>query len=424
MKHSILQKIFFLTTLLLCLSISAQERQLAKVDVFKMKEFHLRDGLPNVFHKIATQRQVRIGYLGGSITEAREGWRDLSFSWFRLNFPKTAFYQNNAAIGGTGSDLGVFRLEDDVFDEKPDLLFVEFAVNDGHTPTSLRTMEGIVRKTWAAFPNTDICFIYTTAEVYCRAMVDEGKTVYAVDEHEKVAAHYGIPSINVGLQVARMYAQGELLLSADPSKNERTIVFTKDRTHPLPESGHPLYGSLVAKYLDKMSKTAHDKKHVLSAPYTIENWQAAKMIDISQTEQTGTWKKLEDGHDLLRKFISYMPSIYQAKPRSSMRFKFKGTVLGFYDCVGPGTGSLEITVDGKKQEKLRFDQWSNNYRKSSFFVEGLKDGVHEVEVRVLEKKLDKADILSKKKITIDDPVKYKGLDWYAANIMIVGELLK
>lgn len=424
MKSSITQLVFFITGIFWCFSLTAQESPNKKVDVFKMQEFHQRSGLPNVFHKIATQRQIRIGYIGGSITEAKDGWRDLTFSWFRLNFPKTAFYQVNATIGGTGSNLGVFRLEHDVFQDKPDLLFIEFAVNDGDTPTSLRSMEGIVRKTWEAFPNSDICFIYTTAEVYCRAMVDEGKPVYAVDEHEKVANHYGVPSINVGLQVARMYSKGKLLLSADPSENEHTIVFTKDHTHPLPESGHPLYGSLIAKYLEKMSKKAAEKTHLLPAPYTTDNWQAAQMIEVLQTERTGNWVKLSEDHQIVQQFKQFMPSIYQAKPGATMRFKFKGRVLGIYDCIGPGTGTIEISVDGKKEEIARFDQWCDNYRKNSFFIKELEDKVHEVEIRVLEKKIDKVPIMMIKKIKVEYPAKYAGIDWYPANVMIVGELLK
>jgi hypothetical protein len=39
-------------------------------------------------------------------------------------------------------------------------------------------------------------------------------------------------------------------------------------------------------------------------------------------------------------------------------------------------------------------------------------------------KIDKAAILSKKGISIENPAKYSGLDWYPANVMIVGELLK
>lgn len=423
MKRPIVQLVFCTVGILFCLSLPARERQ--KAPVFKMQEFHQRDGLPNIFSKIATQRQVRVGYIGGSITEAKEGWRDLTFSWFRLTYPQTTFYQVNATIGGTGSNLGVFRLEHDVFREKPDLLFVEFAVNDaGETRKDIiRSVEGLVRKTWTAFPYTDICFVYTTAESYCGDLV-EGKPHHASEAMEEIAELYGIPSIHVGIEVARLYAQGKLILSGDPAENVHTIVFTRDHTHPLPESGHPLYASVVAKYLAKMGKKAYEEKHRLPEPYTQDNWQDAKMIDVSQTELAGEWTKLPEDNSIFQQFKQFMPSIYRARPGAVMHFKFKGTVLGVYDCIGPGTGTIEITVDGEKKEIPRFDQWCDNYRKHNFFLEELKDQIHEVEIQVLDKKVDKAAIMLKKKIIIDDPAKYAGLDWYPANVMIIGKLIK
>ena len=425
MKFSIVQLLFFIAGILFCLTLPAQESRNKKASVFEMQEYHQRDGLPNVFQKIASQRQVRIGYIGGSITEAKEGWRDLTFSWFRLKFSQTAFYQVNAAIGGTGSDLGVFRMEHDVFTGKPDLLFVEFAINDaGDTRENiLKSMEGLIRKTWAAFPRTDICFVYTTAEKECIDLVN-GRPLLASEAMEELAEYYGIPSINVGIEIARLYSQGRLVLSAAPSENEHIIVFTEDHTHPLSESGHPLYANVVVKYLEKMSKKNYKTYHELPAPYVPDNWQDAKMIDVSQTDRLGDWKLLAEDSPIAQQFKQFMPSIYQAKPGAMMLFKFKGRGVGIYDCIGPGTGSIEITIDGKKEEISRFDPWCDNYRKHYFFVKELEDKVHEVEIRVLDKKIDKAFTLLKRNITITDPDKYEGLDWYPANVMIVGEFQK
>ena len=85
-------------------------------------ECHARGGLPNFFAKLRAGGEVRIAYLGGSIT-AQEGWRPKTLNWFQEQFPLAKVSQINAAIGGTGSDLGVFRLKQDVLDQRPDLLF-------------------------------------------------------------------------------------------------------------------------------------------------------------------------------------------------------------------------------------------------------------------------------------------------------------
>lgn len=128
-------------------------------------EFTVRGGCPNFFRKLSAGKAVKIAYLGGSIT-AQNGWPPKTLKWFREQYPDATVDQIHAAIGGTGSDLGVFRLQGDVLQHKPDLLFVEFAVNDGGAPPDriTKSMEGIVRQAWAADPNLDICFVYTATQ--------------------------------------------------------------------------------------------------------------------------------------------------------------------------------------------------------------------------------------------------------------------
>jgi len=101
--------------------------------------------LPNFFQKLEAGEDVTIAYLGGSIT-AQKGWRVQSRDWFEQQYPEARIEGVHAAIGGTGSSPGVFRVEKDALQAKPDLLFVEFAVNDaGASPDRItKAMEGIV----------------------------------------------------------------------------------------------------------------------------------------------------------------------------------------------------------------------------------------------------------------------------------------
>ena len=56
----------------------------------------------------------------------------------------------------------------------PPTIQMEFAVNDGGAEPSriLKGMEGIVRKTWKAYPNCDICFVYTVTEALVPPMLE------------------------------------------------------------------------------------------------------------------------------------------------------------------------------------------------------------------------------------------------------------
>ena len=129
-----------------------------------------RGGLPHVFAKLNAGKPVTAVYFGGSITAGagasdgeRTSYRALVGQWLTTTFPKSVVTNVDAAIGGTGSDLGAFRAGWDVLAHHPDLVFVEFAVNDGGSPEPMidRAMEGIVRQMRRADPATDICFVYT-----------------------------------------------------------------------------------------------------------------------------------------------------------------------------------------------------------------------------------------------------------------------
>lgn len=416
-----------IASLFFTLPVSAQliERVDTHAAVFNMKEFHQRDGLPNFFKKIGSQRQVHIGYIGGSITEVKEGWAGLVFSWFKLNYPFTAFYQTNVAIGGTGSDLGVFRIERDLLVHRPDLVFIEFAVNDnGRAQASvLSSMEGMIRKIWKDNSEVDICLVYTTAKEFIPGLV-EGTTAETIAVMEELADYYQIPSINMGLSIARLYAGGKLTLAADPSENARTIVFSKDGVHPLVESGHPLYAAVVADHIRQLSRKDTPVKHVLPEPYAANDWGEAKMIDLSQTSLCGDWEKLPADHPVVKRNGTSMPVIYKGKPGASMRFRFEGNALGFFDCIGPGTGIIDIIIDGKGMERYRFDPWCEGYRRHNFLIDNLAFGVHEVEVRVTDKPIDKKAIMRKNKVVIDDFKPYSETCWYPANVLIVGEMIK
>jgi len=64
-------------------------------------------------------------------------------------YPNAHITFRDAAIGGTGSQLGVFRLQRDVLDHKPDLVFLDFSANDDIYSADAETLasyESLVRR--------------------------------------------------------------------------------------------------------------------------------------------------------------------------------------------------------------------------------------------------------------------------------------
>jgi lysophospholipase L1-like esterase len=398
-------------------------------------EFHARGGLPNVAAKLAAGQEVRIAYFGGSITAAA-GWRVKSLAWFKQQYPKAAISEINAAIGGTGSDLGVYRLGFDVLGHKPDLMFVEFAVNDGGAdPKQIhRCMEGIVRQTWAADPATDICYVYTLTG----GMLDDFKGGHfprAASAMEELADHYAIPSVHFGVEVSARERAGTLVFRTSKASDEERkalgdkLVFVEDNVHPT-DAGHQLYTEILARHLPELLAGGKPGPHALGAPLVADNYEHAKLVPLERATLGEGWTKLDPATDPRAKsFGNRVPGLYRAdKPGTTLSFRFKGTAAAIYDLVGPDCGQLTVVVDGGKPSTVaRIDGYCTYHRLASLHIASeLPDAVHTVTIRIDEQVPDKAKILfSQNRADLEkNPAKYEGTKWYAGGIMVIGDLVQ
>jgi hypothetical protein len=397
----------------------------------RLHECRVRRGLPNFFSRLHQGKPTRVAYLGGSIT-AQPGWRPQTLRWFQDQFPNAKLDEINAAIGGTGSDLGVFRLKSDVLDHRPSLLFVEFAVNDGGAaPAQIhRCMEGIVRQTWKNDPETDICFVYTVAGNMLDAL-KSGQLPGSIAAMEQLAEHYGIPSINMGLEVARLDLAGKLVFKGELPKGEpaataERIVFSPDSVHPYPETGHRIYTDAVIRSMKTIREVGTTGPSQLEAPFRDDNWENARMVPLPRAQLSGGWQRLDQSsNDLAKRFGNRLPDLWMAsQPGAAVAFNFRGTTARIYDLLGPDCGQVTVKVDdGMPVTKPRFDSYCTYHRLATLTIaEGLPNGLHRVEVTIHPDQPDKAKILSQRNEKMDDPKRFDGTAWYAGAIMLIGEL--
>ncbi|HEY3901427.1 MAG TPA: SGNH/GDSL hydrolase family protein [Chthoniobacter sp.] len=400
------------------------------------EEVHARGGLPNFFAKAAQPgSEIKVAYLGGSIT-AQAGYRVKSLAHFRTVFPQAKFSEINAAIGGTGSDLGVFRVKQDVLDQHPDLMFVEFAVNDGGAAPEqiFRTMEGIVRQTWKAEPKCDILFVYTVTEQLVGPML-EGKYPRAASAMEKVAEHYQIPSIHMGLEVAKLAKEGKLVWKAPLPKTDAEkaavgdkFIFAADGVHPYPETGHELYLQAIVRSLDPIrAASAKPGSHELGAPLVANNYERAQMVPIGEATLSSGFVKLDPAKDAMAKSFPRLKDLHRgSKPGDTVTFKFKGTRAAIYDILGPDCGQVIVTLDDQAPKIVpRFDSYCTYARLGSFLIgTEMPDTVHTVKIEIHPDQPDKAKILATRNNKIDKPERFDGTNFYPGAILLVGEMVK
>ena len=100
----------------------------------------VRDGsFASIDRRARNGEPLTVVFFGGSFTWGANAtdpqltsYRGRMMAYLRERYPRAPFTFYDAAIGGTGSDLGVFRLERDVLSRKPDLVFLDFMANDNY----------------------------------------------------------------------------------------------------------------------------------------------------------------------------------------------------------------------------------------------------------------------------------------------------
>jgi len=416
-----MNKMFLVLALILAMTAHG-EKQYNKTD--EQPALHARRGLPNTFKKLKSGEPLVIAYLGGSITAA-PGYRVQTEQWFRQQYPQAHIKAINAGVGGTGSDLGVFRLQDDVLKYNPGLVFIEYAVNDGSDSVTIsKSMEGIVRQIKKHDPQTDICFLYTVSEPMLKDL-QQGKEIRSVKYTEQIAQYYGLPSINLSLDVISQLQKNALVFRGQKGTDYGAqTVFTYDGVHPTVE-GHKIYTATIAAAFTDMDKNGAQAQSAtrLPAPWMPGCYEQTAQYSPAIFKRTKGWKSGTDNADLKSFATAFPDLIYSSSPQDSLVVRFKGSVIGIQDIIGPSSGAALITIDGKPPiRKTRFDKYGGNYRRHYFLLDSLGEGTHTVVFKPDPTPIDKFKLV--RPATPADTVKYKENDLYIGKIMITGGLVQ
>lgn len=328
--------------------------------VYKEKQHYaVRGSLQNSFVRFEKERKGRVAFLGGSITEMT-GWRNRVQTQLKQRFPYTEFEFVDAGIGSTGTTPHAFRLENDVLSKGTiDLLFVEGAVND-HTNgfsgrDQIRGMEGIVRHALTANPYTDIIMLHFIYDPFLE-IFPKGEIPDVMLNHDRVAEHYDIPSINCAHEISQRIEAGE---------------FTWDDfggTHPK-WFGHKFYAADIEALWDQMwsySESPVLKKHKVPAkPLDSYSYTQGKFVNLKEADIQNDWRivdswKPASGVETRNGFVN-VPMLCADKPGATLTYTFKGKAVGLFMVCGPASGILEYSVDGGAVRKLdTYTQWSKH----------------------------------------------------------------
>lgn len=325
--------------------------------------------MADVFQKAQNGEDITVAYIGGSITEGynagtTEFYAKTCTDLLQGYFPDITVTGVNAGISGTPSLLGNLRLERDVLSADPDIVFVEFAVNDGQEADYKNAYESLVRTLLTQEKDIAVVLLFT--------VLDSG---YTCQEHmSKIGANYDLPMISVHDSVYEEIEAGRMTWQD----------YSNDQSHPN-AYGHKCITDFVDNYYQKVlpvvsenvgevSKELPDP--VFSAKYMNMHYMDSATMDgveLDGFEQYDTHSSFHNGW------------MYRGTDGGSMKFTVDCSVLEmvFKANNSDKYGTADIYVDGEKVKSVvsnMSDGWNNPV--TAYLIDNDSSAEHTVEIRM------------------------------------------
>lgn len=299
-----------------------------------------------VVDKAEGGERIKVAYLGGSITQGAGADIYSCYAQLTFNYLKTLYPQMdvadyiNAGVGGTTSEYGCQRYVKDVLSKKPDIIFIEFCVNDEGMTSLRETYESLVRRALECDWHPAV-FLLFAAEASKNP--DFGDNLY----RKALAEYYDVPVIDVSSSIQLGRSRGAYEFSE----------FAPDNVHPN-EWGYSIMTDMIDYFMDKAIEKAKaltdgetaitpvaDKPFIESGLLRMTDIGAYPAGEI-KADSEGSWTLETVSDDSC--FVHSSPN----GENEPLKFSFDGAVLYIKWKGSAGYGTAEVYVDGVKTAEL------------------------------------------------------------------------
>jgi sialidase-1 len=207
-----------------------------------------------------------------------------------------------------------------------------------------------------------------------------------IQNHEKVAAHYQVSTINLAREVTDRIDNGEFSWEKD----------FKD-LHPSPFGQHIYYRSIQTLlencWADSPGPEEKIKDYPLPDKLASGCYNSGKLIPAVQLKPAKGWSvvvnwKPSDGSGTRPDFAD-VPMLNAEGPTGALEFRFEGNAVGIAVAAGQDAGILEYRIDkGSWQKQDLFTAWSSQLHLPWFYTLAydLKPGKHSLTIRQTDEK--------------------------------------
>ncbi len=346
---------------------------------------------------------TEVAFIGGSITQgagaipintmcyaynAFKGFCDIAGRGYEDNVGYT-----KAGVGGTPSELGLLRYENDVTDngkKSPDVVVVEFAVNDEGDETKGECFDSLVRKIYNSPQKPAVILIYSV-------FVDG----YNLQDRLKcVGESYNLPMVSIKDAVYDQF----YLSSEDGGVVSKNRYFY-DMYHPTNVGHRIMADGLINLFKEADASSDEDDLDItgITPPKggEFENLYLVDRFNIDSSAAVISYDKGEFGTDsneiqCVERNMDLMVSpefagnwFYEGKGDSEAvfktRIKFSALLIGYMDSASPEVGCAQVIVDGEKTLDIDPHVIGWQHANALIVFRGGPAKERDVEIRVLGK---------------------------------------
>lgn len=303
--------------------------------------------MQKVMEKAKNGEDVTLAYIGGSITQGYNAGTTEIFAKLSVDYFRSTYGTNgqvnyiNAGLSGTPSLLGLIRSDRDIFEAKPDVVFIEFAVNDGQDMMNKSAFESLVRKALTQEQEPAVVLLFS--------MTETGYTCQ--NTMQLIGMNYELPMISVPNALNPELEAGRMSW-AD---------WADDGSHPNKE-GQKLYSEFIIHYFNKVAAEEPSGAYQLPEKMMNLDYTTMKMADKESVNvlDAGSFHE-ESGHESFSK--GWIKSA-EAVENDSFVFEIECRSLFFVykEANNASYGTAEVYVDGEKVYTISSNQkagWNN-----------------------------------------------------------------
>lgn len=315
---------------------------------------------------------MNVYFVGGSITEGAGSSEDeYSYVSKVSSYIKEKYINDNVNVfnlgaGGTASNFAVFRIAQAFEKNIPDVVFIEFAVNDRIYPASDIGIyyENLILKIRKWNSSARIISLEMPT-----GMADACSSV-----HKKYAYYHDVSVIDVQDKVYKDIGR-EMYKWKDISI---------DNLHPN-DRGHELYAEYI---IDELANIKLDNKPCYKNKMPIERYRFKnpEIISYENCSFYGGWSEkivnMKNKFDI-GAFSSYIGDCIE--------FDFTGKFISIMCVLSRNSGILEYTIDNKFNFLLDLYMDSEQYFSTLINIRDLDKGSHTLIMKVSSKKNEKSN---------------------------------